>query len=221
MDEVIVLLHLIVWIAICVVLIKFHGPDKLVEEKASHNMGQWDEKDTTRKMVEIPRYLREYFVLDTETRYNGFEGSIRCTCGNRRFKVLYYGEEKREYIQAKPYEGGYGLHVACVCTKCNKTIELFDMAKHGYNGFVCQEDPSAEDAEHSVYSCYKCGGDEFEIRLGIIPGDREQFVEEVVSNEPDRFTEDDYIEAFGDICISLSCVNCKKDIVNWLEMETM
>ena len=184
-------------------------------------MSQCGKKDIKGKMAEIPRYLREYFVLGKEMKNHGFEGSIRCTCGNQQFKVLYYGEEKKEYIQVKPYQDYYGLHAACVCTKCNKTIELFDMARHGYNGFVCQEDPSAKEAEHSVYSCYKCGGEEFEITLGIIPGDREQFIEEVVSNEPDRFTEDDYIEAFGDIWISLRCINCGKDIEDWLEMETM
>ena len=172
-------------------------------------------------MAAVPGYLREYFTVEKEMKNQGFEGSIRCTCGNQNFKVLYYGEEKKKYIRVKPYEDDYGLHVACVCTKCNKQIELFDMARHGYNGFVCQEGRSAKDAEHSVYSCYKCGEDVFEIKLGIIPGDREQFVEEIVSEEPDKFAEDDYIEAFGDIWISLHCVNCRKDIRDWLEMETM
>ncbi|WP_173714823.1 hypothetical protein [Clostridium beijerinckii] len=49
---------------------------------------------------------------------------------------------------------------------------------------------------------------------------KQDFVDECVSND-DSFSEEDWVDGFEWICISLSCIECSNHNKNWMEHETM
>lgn len=59
-----------------------------------------------------------------------------------------------------------------------------------------------------------------EIEIGIEVEDREQFIEEVVEEEPDKYVPEDYVDAFDWICIYIKCSECGQVINDWVDFET-
>ena len=49
--------------------------------------------------------------------------------------------------------------------------------------------------------------------------DREQFIEECVEFEPERFVPDDYVDAFNWIVISAECAECGDYREKWVDLE--
>ena len=94
------------------------------------------------------------------------------------------------------------------------------MAKHGYDGFVCQDGIAVEDADLKEVACSKCRGDMFEVNVEIELEDQEQFVEEVVEFEPEKYAPGDYVDAFNWFTASIQCKQCGKRMDNWVSLET-
>jgi len=51
-------------------------------------------------------------------------------------------------------------------------------------------------------------------------GDKEPFIEEVTEYEPDKFSEEDYVDAFNGIGIDIKCLHCGAQDKDWMAFET-
>lgn len=172
-------------------------------------------------MIPIPKHLKNILIVgENDYDENNLEGKIQCTCGCRDIKLKIYAEEHSNHISVNKYKGDYGLRIAGVCSSCQNTFDIFDMAKHGYDGFVCQNGKSVEDIDLKKYYCSGCKNDTVEVEIGLELEDQQQFNEEVVYEEPDKFKPEDYVEAFNWITISLRCSKCGKTIKDWVSFET-
>ncbi len=155
----------------------------------------------------VPTHLQGFLIPagDKNSEYE-VTGNIQCTCGSGRFEVW---ESNKRHI------------VRLVCDQCRKEILLFDAGKHGWNGFVCKED---EYIDRSMplkkYGCPECSKDVFNITVYISSQGKEDFIEECVSYD-DSFSEEDWIDGFECISISLFCQECGFAEDEWVVLETM
>lgn len=172
-------------------------------------------------MLPIPTHLRDILMVDEEN-FDGhnMDGRLQCTCGCDDIRLKIYGEQHTEHIAVKRYKDDYGLRITGACAACGKGFEIFDMARHGYNGFVCHDGIPVEDADLKVFSCGVCQGDTFAVDIGIELEDKEQFIEEVVEDEPDKFVPEDYVDAFDWFTVALKCKKCGRKYEDWVNFET-
>lgn len=172
-------------------------------------------------MLPIPTHLKEILQVDEDT-FDGhnMDGKLKCTCGCDDIRLRIYGEEHREHISVRRYKDNYGFRIMGSCALCGKDFEIFDMAKHGYNGFVCHDGVPVEDADLKEYLCGACQGDNFAVDVGIELEDKEQFIEEVVEDEPDKFVPEDYVDAFDWFTVALQCKKCGRKYGDWVDFET-
>lgn len=175
------------------------------------------------KQYPVPRYLKEIYCVDESVsgEYN-LDGRVQCVCGCENFKIRTFSDynAKRNIVSVGQYEDGYALVVKADCNTCGKEWLLFDLSKHGYDGFVCQDGVAIPDTvELAEYSCVNCRQNSFKVYMGIEVEDKEQFMEEVVAWKPDKFTEEDYVDAFNWLDISLKCSCCGKDEKSWINLE--
>lgn len=172
-------------------------------------------------MLPIPTHLKDILVCD-ENDFDGerLKGKIRCICGCSDMKLKILAEDCGENISVTDYKDGFGLRIVGICAECGKEFDLFDRAKHGYNGFVCHDGEAVEDTDLKPYACYKCGGDTFNVEMEFEIEDEEQFNEEVVDDAPDEYKPEDFVNAFDWISMSLTCKKCGEKIENWIDYET-
>jgi len=172
-------------------------------------------------MLPIPTHLKDILLVDEkEFDGNSICGKIGCTCGCRNIKLNIYANEHKDYIGVKKYKDNYGFRIAGTCGECGKQFDIFDMAKHGYDGFVCQDGISVEDTDLWGVTCGKCQGDMFDVNIEIELEDQEQFVEEVVEDAPEKYAPEDYVDAFNWFNASLQCKKCGRKMHNWVSLET-
>ena len=172
-------------------------------------------------MYPIPRHLVEIFNVNTEesSEYD-IKGKISCTCGCDKFGIRTYAEYDKEGCpHVYEYKGDYAFVVKCICKDCQKEWLLFDLSKHGFEGFLWHEGAEVPDSELEKYHCLKCNSEYLEIIVEIEAEDKEQFIEEVVELEPDKYTEEDYVDAFNWITIDLKCAECGEEFKNWVSLE--
>lgn len=170
----------------------------------------------------VPRHLINIFQADADfcNEYN-LEGKICCDCGCSNFKIkLYADTDSENFPHVSKYKDNYALTVRLVCKECRKEWLLFDMSRHGYNGYVCHEGVAVPDSELKEYTCSGCNENTFEINVGIEVEDKEQFIKDVVDFEPDRYHEEDYVDAFDWINIDIKCCCCREWIKGWINFET-
>lgn len=109
-------------------------------------------------------------VGDNNSEYE-VTGKIFCSCGNDKFEV--WESNKRHIIKL-------------ICGHCGKEILLFDAGKHGWNGFVCNEEAYIDRTmPFKKYSCSKCDKDVYSIIVNISSQGKEDFMEECTSTEED------------------------------------
>lgn len=173
-------------------------------------------------MYPVPRHLVKIFKPDTDhCDEHSLDGKIVCDCGCKEFYIKVFAELDDEQIpHVCSYEDDWALVIKVLCKDCKKEWILFDMSKHGYNGYVCQDGVTVPDSELKGYSCSGCGNETFEIKVGIEVEDKEQFIEEVVECEPDQFSEEDYVDAFDWIVIDTKCPRCGREEKDWISFET-
>ncbi|MDE6732377.1 MAG: hypothetical protein K2J77_05820, partial [Oscillospiraceae bacterium] len=97
--------------------------------------------------------------------------------------------------------------------------ELFDFAKHSYDGIFAGDGISVPDSE----LVDAAAGDErdFEIGMAIEFDDEEQFVEEVVNEPLDdlRFSPEDRFNIWSWVVIDLKCVKSGKELKGFVDSE--
>lgn len=172
-------------------------------------------------MLPIPTHLRDILKVD-ETGFDdhNMNGRIKCTCGCDDIRLQIYADEHENHIAVKRYKNNYGFRIVGACASCGSVFDIFDMAKHGYNGFVCGDGVSVEEADLKVFSCGACQGDTFAVDIGIELEDKEQFIEEVVEDEPEKFAPEDYVDAFDWFTVALQCNKCGRKYEGWVDFET-
>ncbi|MZK49960.1 hypothetical protein [Clostridium beijerinckii] len=154
----------------------------------------------------IPSHIKEFFQLaDSNNSEYKVKGKLKCSCGTENFNV---------------YQSNNKMIVKATCKKCNKEISIFDDGKHGWNGFVCKYDSLDRTQLFEKVICEKCKKDAFVISMEIYSQGKQDFIDECVSND-DSFSEEDWVDGFEWICISLSCEECSNHSENWMEHETM
>lgn len=154
----------------------------------------------------VPTHLKDiFFIIGNNNDEFGVTGEIKCSCGNEYFEI---------------WESNEQLIVKVICKQCKKEWVIFDSGKHGWNGFVCGEDFLDRDLPYNKYRCPKCEEDSYKVVVHISSQGREDFIDECLSTD-DSFSEDDWIDAFEWISISLTCKNCGELVEEWLDAETM
>lgn len=165
----------------------------------------------------VPRHLRGILRIDTKhSDAEQIRGDVVCKCGCERFRILHNADAP--YNESLPYGEHDGMKIKGICADCGAALLLLDAAIHGYDGFVCHDYKSAPESSLSPLKCSKCGQDIFGVRLDIEAEDKEQFIEECVSDAPDEFAPEDYVDAFGWITVTVTCDACHaKD--DWIDLE--
>lgn len=153
----------------------------------------------------IPKHIRDFFQL-VGANNNEYEakGSIKCSCNSEIFRV---------------YQSNGKRIVKVICHKCNKEIIIFDEGQHGWNGFVCKDDSLDRSQLFEKVRCKNCEADTFEVLVVISSQGKQDFIDECTSND-DSFSEDDWVDGFEWISISLRCSECDY-AEEWMECETM
>ena len=154
----------------------------------------------------IPTHLQPYLTLigEDNSEYE-ITGSINCSCNSDEFEV---------------WESNDRQIVKLICKKCGAEIVIFDSGKHGWNGFVCKDDYLDRLLPFNKYVCPECEQDSFKVSVYVSSQGKEDFIEECVSND-DSFSEDDWVDGFECIRISLNCSKCSCTEDDWVDCETM
>lgn len=169
------------------------------------------------KKYPIPTHLKNIFDVDKScSDMHDLSGVIICTCGCEKFRIMHNND--RKYDHSIPYYQQDSMKINAICEKCGKTLLLFDGATQGYDGFVCQDGKTASDESLTLLNCQKCGKELFRIKLDIEVEDEEQFVEECVTEYPDRFSPEDFVDAFNWITVTVLC-DCCKTVDEWVSLE--
>lgn len=165
----------------------------------------------------IPTHLKNILEID-ENESNNYviSGKIVCDCGCNKYNI--YHNKNREYNYSVPYREQEGLKIVIRCIECEKEHLLFDQATQGYGGFVCHDLKSADNERLELFQCESCMAEAFLIKVDIEVEDFEQFIEECVTEFPEEFSPEDYVDAFNWIVISLICNECDK-IIEWVNLE--
>ena len=161
----------------------------------------------------LPKRIADYA---TEIFHKGAEeitrASIRCVCGARVFQMIYQGKLVKEFLGPNliTCDDDGLLTLAAVCCKCRARIELFDSRTDGYSARI-EETPRDRNwsREEKKYLCKKCGGQSFQVRVGL---------EYTGMEELDGFPNpEDY---YSWIWIDAICSNCGAHIQGLIDVET-
>lgn len=174
------------------------------------------------KKLPVPRHLEKIFQADLdETDTYELKGTLKCTCGCEQFSLKTYScLRKNGCLGVTRYKDGYALVIQAKCRKCGGSRLVFDMSRHGYNGYVCHEGVQVPDSELEPYRCPECKKNLFLVEIGMEVEVPEQFAEEVVAYEPETYAEEDYVDAFDWITISVECAGCGHKVRDWVNFET-
>ena len=174
-------------------------------------------EDVKIKEYPIPTHLKNILAID-ESASNNYDisGKIVCGCGCDKYNI--YHNADREYDHSIPYSEQEGLKIVVKCIECEQEYLLFDQAIHGYDGFVCHDLKSANNEKLELLKCKACKSEAFSIKVDIEAEDLEQFIEECVTEFPEEFSPEDYVNAFNWIVISLTCSGCNKRM-KWIDLE--
>lgn len=167
----------------------------------------------------LPTHL-EKILRVTESSETTVDGQIVCECGCCTFGIKYFGESYPPHcIGLNEYGGKYALIVRAVCRDCGKEWELFDFAKHGYDGFICEDGVSVPDEE--LIDAAASDERDFEVKIGIEFDDEEQFVEEVVDDPPEgmSFAPEDRVNIWSWVVIDLKCAKSGKELKGFVDSE--
>lgn len=165
----------------------------------------------------IPKHLKGIFH---PTSRDDTEGDIICECGCDTFGIRYFGEVyKAGCIELSEFNGKYALTVHTVCRKCGNEWEIFDFAKHGFDGFINEDGISVPESE----LIDAAAGDErdFKVKMSIELFDEDVFLEEFVENPPEgmSFTPDDHFNIWSWVVIDLKCAKSGLEIKDFVNIE--
>lgn len=173
-------------------------------------------------LLPIPDHLKEIFhPLGEENNEFSVTGELVCTCGCSTFSLEYEGQVRDGYLCEVNRGGHFHLAVYARCQDCGKEYLVFDENQHGWNGFVAGEEvPPLPIRE--LYACKSCKENASRLVVGIESQGKEDFLEESGYGEPGcPFGEEDWVNAFEWITLSITCQKCGEKLPNWLDAETM
>ena len=168
----------------------------------------------------IPKHLEKILRVSEYDDLGTLSGQIVCECGCETFGIKYFGEVyKPGCISCNKCGEKYALIVKAVCRDCGKEHLLFDFAKHGYDGFICEDGVSVPDEE--LIDAAADNERDFEVKMSIEFDDEEQFTEEVVEDPPAgmSFTPDDRVHIWSWIVIDLKCAESGKTLDGFVDSE--
>lgn len=117
-----------------------------------------------------PKHLEKiYHPTDTEC----LEGNIICECDCKTFGIKFFGEVLGEQIGIEKYQEKYAQTVKAECSCCGKEYLLYDFARHGYDGLICEDGAIVPDEMLKPLTIGE--DDSFEIQMQIEVDDEEQF----------------------------------------------
>ena len=171
-----------------------------------------------------PKHLRDILALDLK-RSDDHElfGTVKCGCGSETFALLYVGnrneEEKQHFLQVVQAGEHWFLRIGARCASCCREHLLFDDHFHGWNGYVCTEEPTRRLPRPAFqeWTCQRCGSAKHKISLGIQGEDKE----DALAEGEDVLTEADWFEAFGWFTIDVTCASCGLGPTRIIDYETM
>lgn len=170
-------------------------------------------------MEKLPAHLER--ILNVVGRGDTYmSGRIVCECGCETFGIRYFGEVYRSGgIGINEYGGKYALTVKAVCRGCGKEWELFDFAKHDYEGLICGDGISVPDEE--LIDAVAGNEREFKIKMSIEYDDMEQFAREVLGDPPNGmwFSPDDRVNIWNRVVIDLKCAQSGKKLNGFVDSE--
>lgn len=168
----------------------------------------------------VPKHLKKILRVNEYDNRGTISGQIVCECGQKTFGIKYFGEIYRPgCIGMSEYNGKYAHTVKAVCRVCGKEWELYDFAKHGYDGLICGDGISVPDSE--LVDVAANDERDFEINMSIEFDDEEQFIEEVVENPPDgmEFAPEDRVNIWSWIIIDLKCAESGRTLEGFVDSE--
>lgn len=179
-------------------------------------------------ILPIPTHLRNILIPRGENNEFDISGDIKCDCGNSKFVVSYIGNYQDGIITLFQYLNAFYLVIKCKCTECSKVHLIFDNNLHGWDGFVCNQFEFKDNENFLLeryekdWSCPKCTNNTHKVSVAISSQGKDDFIAEVLETAEDtRFVEDDWVNAFEWICISLKCLRCGSEDKKWIDYETM
>ncbi|WP_371366365.1 hypothetical protein SRRS_07530 [Sporomusa rhizae] len=180
-----------------------------------------------KNILPIPTHLKHILIPKGENDEFEITGDIRCDCGNDEFTINFIGDYQNGIVTLCEYEGVFYLVIKCKCQKCGKLHLIFDSNLHGWDGFVCSDESGligsdSFPVEEKLWSCPQCTNDSHKVSVAISSQGQADFIAEVLENSEDtRFVEDDWVNAFEWITISLKCLRCGFEDKKWIDYETM
>lgn len=112
--------------------------------------------------------------------------------------------------------------ICCDCGCKSFHIKIFANFDSNHIPHVCRykDGITVPDEELKIFACQTCKADFFEINMSIEAEYKEQFIQEVIKDEPDKFSVEDYIDAFNGIGLDIRCRHCGAFNKNWIALET-
>ena len=168
----------------------------------------------------IPDYLRKIFVPFGKGKEKVVLGKIRCGCANEgNMRLVANTTYVNEGLPVNSYTNVTYLKAHCL--DCGTEHVLFDVNKHGWNGFVRQKQ-EGEHASFSFVECPLCRCLSHSVHMTLHSPGKEMFVREsfLLRSDGSSMRESDWVNAFSHISIFSICSNCRKRFLI-LDKETM
>ena len=161
-------------------------------------------------MLPIPKHLKDILVPMGEGNDEYcVSGVIRCLCGCESFRMKYFADVKEGIPYISVYKDNEALMIKTICNDCAKEYLIFDISKHGWNGFVCHDGLSVPDDELKPWQCPKCANSNLNMGIAIESNGKQDFIEETgIGDGKTDFSEDEWTEAFSSIGCELKCCGC-------------
>jgi len=175
------------------------------------------------KVLPVPIHLKHLTIVDSSLSCETVAvGTVRCTCGNESFHLLYPGQTKEYQGRTIPctleIDGDCFFIIKAKCCQCGKEHLLFDKDFHGWDAVLCH-DPKQSSLPRPnliIWKCQNCDKSAHSIVFEISGLSKADFIREV----GDKFDGENWANAFEWINISLRCKGCGLESKNWVDYET-
>lgn len=170
-----------------------------------------------------PRHLRNNIInLYEDKKQCICSYRLKCSCGCEEFILSFPGEikdiENISYPVAKLFDNKTFFIINAECKKCNKSFVVFDKDFHGWDGFICGEKSKQEIPRPSLvrWKCQSCGSLNHKVIVKLAYMSKDIFMQECEGD----YNEEQWPDSFEWIWISIHCINCDLEIMDWVDYET-
>lgn len=169
-----------------------------------------------------PAHLRGWLAGVTfEDEY--LEGQVRCPCGGERLELRTLGKTHPSYRDGRPIpcveeiDGSYCFLVQAACVECGREHVLFDMNRHGTNGFQWPPpEPEPPPRPLTPWTCVSCNERMHTAEVQIVSDYMYRYFEYKYHL---KYGIDKWPEMFGWIDIRIRCCGCSRQ-TGWVSYET-